>query len=116
MVEEMQEFADARALLSAMEQLDETIHQKVRMGIMSLLMARGECDFRLLRDLLKLSDGNLSTHLSLLDERGYVQVVKEFRGKRPHTRILPTTLGAQRFREYLNTLERIVRRSDGGAA
>jgi DNA-binding transcriptional ArsR family regulator len=93
----------------AMEALDETIHQKARLGIMSTLLALGEADFKLLKETLGLSDGNLSTHLSLLEERGYVEVRKEFRGKRPHTTALPTEAGRQAFQEYLEALERIIR-------
>jgi DNA-binding transcriptional ArsR family regulator len=93
----------------AMDALDETIHQKVRLGIMSTLLALGEADFKLLKETLGLSDGNLSTHLSLLEERGYVEVRKEFRGKRPHTSAVPTESGRRAFAEYLAALERIIK-------
>ena len=93
----------------AMDALDETIHQKVRLGIMSTLLALGEADFKLLKETLALSDGNLSTHLALLEDRGYVEVRKEFRGKRPHTTALPTNVGRKAFAEYLEALESIIK-------
>ena len=93
----------------AMDALDETIHQKARLGIMSTLMALGEADFKLLKETLSLSDGNLSTHLTLLEERGYVEVRKEFRGKRPHTSAVPTEIGRRAFGDYLAALERIIK-------
>lgn len=96
---------------SAFEALDDTIHQKARLGIMSTLMALGEADFKLLKETLGLTDGNLSTHLALLDERGYVTVRKEFRGRRPHTSATPTQKGRAAFKEYLAALERIIRSS-----
>ena len=65
-----------RAALEALEGLDDTIHQKARLGIMSTLLALGEADFKLLKEALALSDGNLSTHLALLEERGYVHTHK----------------------------------------
>lgn len=92
----------------AVESLDEVIHQKARLGIMSTLMALGEADFKLLRDTLDLTDGNLSTHLTLLEDRGYVTIRKEFRGRRPHTSAAPTDSGRAAFQEYLATLERII--------
>lgn len=98
---------------TAMDALDETIHQKVRLGIMSTLLALGEADFKLLKETLGLSDGNLSTHLTLLEERGYVEVRKEFRGKRPHTTALPTDCGRVAFAEYLAALERIIKAAQG---
>ena len=88
--------------------LDEAIHQKVRLGIMSTLMALGSADFKLLKETLGLSDGNLSTHLALLEERGYVSVIKEFKGRKPHTTASPTELGRKAFRDYLAALEKII--------
>ena len=92
-----------------MEALDEVIHQKARLGIMSTLLALGEADFKLLKESLGLSDGNLSTHLALLEERGYVDVRKEFRGRKPHTSATPTEKGRVAFTEYLAALERIIK-------
>jgi len=94
---------------TTLEALDEVIHQKVRLGIMSTLLALGEADFRLLKETLGLSDGNLSTHLALLEERGYITVHKEFRGRKPHTRAMPTEAGRAAFKEYLAALERIIK-------
>lgn len=99
---------DAR---EALEALDEVIHQKVRLGIMSTLLALGEADFKLLRETLALSDGNLSTHLALLEARGYVAVHKEFVHRRPHTSYTPTEAGRVAFQRYLDALERIIRAS-----
>ena len=93
----------------AVESLDEVIHQKARLGIMSTLLALGEADFKLLKETLGLSDGNLSTHLALLEDRGYVTVTKEFRGKRPHTSASPTEKGRAAFAHYLASLERIIK-------
>jgi DNA-binding HxlR family transcriptional regulator len=97
--------ADAREALNA---LDEMIHQKARLGIMSTLLALGEADFKLLKETLALSDGNLSTHLALLEERGYVAVRKEFVRRKPHTTYSPTEEGRAAFQRYLAALERIV--------
>lgn len=98
--------------LAAWGEIDDAIHQKARLGIISALLALGEADFRLLRETLSLSDGNLSTHLALLEERGYVSVKKEFILRKPRTTYTPTEAGRAAFQNYLTTLERILRVAD----
>ena len=94
--------------LAALGDLDETIHQRVRLGIMSMLLATNEADFKLLKETLALSDGNLSTHLALLEERGFIEAHKEFVRKKPHTTYTPTDAGRSAFQMYLKALERII--------
>ena len=96
------------ALVESLDSLDEVIHQKVRLGIMSALMARSETDFRFLKDTLGVTDGNLSIHLSKLEDAGYVVSAKEFVRKKPHTTYAPTESGRSAFHAYLGALERIV--------
>jgi len=95
-------------LFESVDSLDEVIHQKVRLGIMSALMARPEADFRFLKETLSVTDGNLSIHLSKLEEAGYITVKKEFVRKKPHTTYAPTETGRAAFLRYLAALERIV--------
>lgn len=89
--------------------LDDVIHQKVRLGVMSSLMASGESDFNFLKAALGVSDGNLSTHLTVLEEAGYIAVRKEFVGKKPRTTYAPTEQGRRAFEEYVAVLESLVR-------
>ena len=96
------------SLVESVDSLDEIIHQKVRLGIMSALMARGDADFRFLKETLGVTDGNLSIHLSKLEEAGYVASAKEFVRKKPHTTYTPTPTGQAAFHAYLAVLERIV--------
>ena len=102
----------AVAALEALEALDDTIHQKARLGIMSALLALGEADFRLLKEALSLSDGNLSAHLAVLEERGYLDAKKECVRRKPHTTYTPTEAGRAAFGRYLLALERIVKAAD----
>ena len=95
-------------LLETLDSLDEVIHQKVRLGVMSTLVASGEADFRFLKDTLGLTDGNLSIHITKLEEAGYISVRKEFVRKKPHTTYTPTERGKDAFKSYLLALERIV--------
>jgi DNA-binding HxlR family transcriptional regulator len=98
-----------RPLQQTLGALDEMIHQKVRLGVMSTLVARGEADFRFLKDSLDLTDGNLSIHLTKLEDAGYVSVSKEFVRKKPHTTYAPTAAGKEAFQTYLVVLEKIVK-------
>jgi DNA-binding HxlR family transcriptional regulator len=96
-------------LQQTLDSLDEVIHQKVRLGVISTLVARGEADFRFLKESLNLTDGNLSIHLTKLEDAGYVAVSKEFVRKKPHTTYSPTPLGKEAFQGYLAALEEIVK-------
>ncbi len=106
--------ASLNSAVSLLDNIDEAIHQKARLGIISTLMTLGEADFKLLKETLSLSDGNLSTHMSLLENRGYITVKKEFRGKRPHTTVVLTVVGREAFLQYLSALEKIIRAANGG--
>ncbi len=97
------------AALEAIDTLDDTLNQKARMKIMTTLLALGEADFKLLKEELALSDGNLSTHLALLEERGYVEAHKEFVRRKPHSSYKPTEAGRAAFQRYIDALMRIVR-------
>jgi DNA-binding HxlR family transcriptional regulator len=103
--------ASNAAALEAVHELDDAIHQKARLGIMSTLLTLREAEFKLLKETLALSDGNLSTHLALLEERGYIEARKEFVRKKPRTTYTPTEAGRTAFQRYLAALERIIRAS-----
>jgi len=89
--------------------LNKAIHQKARLGIMSILMASEEVEFNYLKERLKLTDGNLSTHLSLLEKERYIRIKKKFAKKKPKTLCQMTEKGRQAFKEYLENLEKIIR-------
>lgn len=90
------------------EKLDKTIHEKGRLGIMTLLATRPSWTFQDLKAELKMSDGNLITHLRTLHEAGYVAVTKEI-VDRPQTSYSLTGRGRTAFQEYLAVLEQIVK-------
>jgi DNA-binding MarR family transcriptional regulator len=89
--------------------LNKAIHQKARLGIMSILMASQQVEFNYLKDKLKLTDGNLSSHLSLLEKGKYIKIKKKFVKKKPKTICQMTEKGRQAFEEYLENLEKIIR-------
>jgi DNA-binding HxlR family transcriptional regulator len=90
------------------EKLDKTIHEKARLSIMTLLATRPSWTFQDLKTELKMSDGNLITHLRVLHEAGYVAVTKEILD-RPQTSYSLTTRGRTAFQDYLSVLEQIVK-------
>lgn len=89
--------------------LDKILHQKARLGIMSILMASQEAEFNYLKEKLKLTDGNLSTHLSLLEKEKFIKIKKKFVKKKPKTVCRITEAGRKAFEEYLKYLEEIIR-------
>jgi DNA-binding MarR family transcriptional regulator len=96
-----------------MAQLNETIHQTVRLRIMAALVTLGagdEVDFTYLRDLLEVTDGNLGAHLRKLEEAGYISVNKTFVERKPRTYVAATPEGRRIFQEHVTALESILKR------
>jgi DNA-binding MarR family transcriptional regulator len=89
-------------------QLDRVIHEKGRLGIMSALAAASEMPFTELRDLLQMTDGNLTSHMRTLQEAGYVAISKSFQNNRPLTTLALTAAGEKAFRNYVALLAEIV--------
>jgi DNA-binding MarR family transcriptional regulator len=95
-----------------MAELNETIHQTVRLRIMAALVtleAGNEVDFSYLRDLLEVTDGNLGAHLRKLEEAGYITVSKTFVERKPRTYISVTPEGRKVFQEHVAALESILK-------
>ncbi|HFD13715.1 MAG TPA: transcriptional regulator [Epsilonproteobacteria bacterium] len=84
------------------------LHQSVRSKLMSLLISNDELPFKALKELLEVTDGNLSTHLSKLEKEGYVIIEKVFEGKRPKTVVKVAPLGKKAFNAYIETLKQFI--------
>lgn len=93
--------------------LDDVIHQRVRLGILAVLAESRRVDFGYLRRALEVTDGNLSRHLQVLEEGGYVRIEKTFEGKRPRTWISATKEGRVAFRAEVDALRALLERVDG---
>jgi predicted ArsR family transcriptional regulator len=90
-------------------QLDRVIHEKGRLAIMSMLAAApAGLSFTELRDMLGMTDGNITAHVRTLQESGYVAVTKVFEGGRPLTTFALTRAGRKAFEGYVDLLEQIV--------
>ncbi len=90
------------------DKLDKAIHEKGRLAIMTLLASRVSWAFQDLKAELKMSDGNLVSHLRTLHKLGFVAVTKEMLD-RPQTSYALTTKGRAAFTDYLQVLEQIVK-------
>ena len=84
--------------------IDDVIHSRVRLAIMSYLATAREADFVELKKALKVSDGNLSTHLKKLEDKGYVVVSKRFVENKPQTKIKVSEEGDKAFKSYVEGL------------
>jgi len=89
--------------------LDRVIHERARLGIMTILSAEDEAEFTALKKILNLSDGNLNAHLKVLEKNGYVTVVKEFVKNRPRTVYRVTGEGREAFEAYVGSLEKFLK-------
>ncbi len=87
---------------------DPLLHQNVRSKLISLLIANEELPFRALKEYLKVTDGNLSSHLNKLESAGYVRIEKSFEGKRPKTTIHITNKGSEAFKKYIDELKAFI--------
>jgi DNA-binding transcriptional ArsR family regulator len=98
----------------AYEGLDRVIHERARLSLLTSLAAHPKgLAFGDLKQLCRLTDGNLSRHLRILEESGLVEITKRFRDNRPQTSCRLTAAGRRRFLDYLSVLETVV--SDAAA-
>lgn len=93
--------------------LDDTVHQRVRLGILAVLEEAKRADFSYLRDALDLSDGNLSRHIQVLEEAGLISVEKGFDGRRQRTWVAATRAGRKALAEELRALNELIARVNG---
>lgn len=93
------------------EGLNKQFESRVRLGAMSILMVNDEVDFNFLKEELQLTDGNLASHLLALEKNGYIEVIKEFVGRKPRTSYRVTSVGKQEFVNHLEALERLLKQT-----
>jgi DNA-binding transcriptional ArsR family regulator len=89
--------------------LERVVHEPSRLAILTILSGVKEADFNFLLNYSKLTRGNLSVHLSKLEEAGYVNVTKRFINKIPNTVYNLTKEGQKAFDDYLKNMEEIIR-------
>src|SRR5580704_2309693 len=89
--------------------LNKVFDSRIRMGVMSILLMNEEMNFNDLKQLLELTDGNLASHLTNLEENGYIKVHKGFIGRKTNTTYSITKAGEKAFKEHLSGLENMIK-------
>lgn len=95
------------------ESLDKTLEHRVRLQIMSVLVANESYDFKALRELLDVTDGNLATNIKALEREKYIAVQKSFIDRKPNTRYKATERGRMSFKKHLDAMEKLIRQVKG---
>jgi DNA-binding MarR family transcriptional regulator len=92
------------------QQLDEIIHSRIRLAIMTLLVTVDQAEFTFIRDKISTTDGNLSVHLRKLEESGYIRMQKRFVERKPVTSYSITVRGHEAFEKYIGLLEKMIKK------
>ncbi len=92
----------------ATEELDRLIHERVRLGIVSALAVNETLTFNALKDMLGVTDGNLSVHARKLEDAGYLACAKSFEGRIPRTEYRLTPAGRRALEHYLDHMEALI--------
>jgi len=88
--------------------LNKIFDNRIRLGVMSIVMVNDEISFNDLKGLLEVTDGNLATHLQTLEENGFLKVHKGFVGRKTNTTYSITKAGEKAFKDHLEGLERMI--------
>ncbi len=94
------------------QHLNKAFENRIRLGIMSVLMVNDWVEFSTLKEMLDITDGNLASHISALEKIEYVAVKKQFVGKKPNTTYAVTKSGKKAFNEHLDALEQLLKNRD----
>ncbi|MES2809344.1 MAG: transcriptional regulator [Bacteroidota bacterium] len=93
------------------DKLDKAFENRLRLQIMSVLVANQRYDFNSLKELLGVTDGNLASHLKGLEKEEYILVNKSFLGRKPNTNYEATAKGKKAFADHLDALEQLIKSS-----
>ncbi|MEU4217102.1 transcriptional regulator [Actinoplanes sp. NPDC026623] len=88
--------------------LDDVVHQRVRLGIMTITHQARQVEFGFLRTTLQLTAGNLGQHLTVLEKAELIQIEKGYEGKRPRTWVTLTAAGQAALRDEVARLKQLI--------
>jgi DNA-binding HxlR family transcriptional regulator len=91
------------------DNLDKILEHRLRLQIVSVLVANDSYDFNALKELLDTTDGNLATHLKALEREKYLSVNKSFVERKPNTRYKITERGRTAFKKHLEAMEELIK-------
>ncbi|KAB8151573.1 helix-turn-helix domain-containing protein [Kordia sp. TARA_039_SRF] len=98
--------------MSIINNINKAFDHRIRLGIMSILMVNEYADFKMLKELLSVTDGNLASHTKALEKVAYIKVEKQFIGRKPNTRYSATSLGKAEFKKHIEALEKLIKKSE----
>jgi DNA-binding MarR family transcriptional regulator len=96
---------------SLIHNLDKAFENRIRLGVMSVLVVDDWVEFNELKKLLEVTDGNLASHISALDKKGFIETRKKFVGKKPNTSFKVTENGRSAFQQHIRALEELLKNS-----
>ena len=94
---------------TSLEQFDKAFENRIRLQIMSVLLANEHYDFNSLKELLDVTDGNLASHIKALEKEEYILVTKTFIGRKPNTQYSVSQMGRKAFIKHLEALENLIK-------
>jgi DNA-binding MarR family transcriptional regulator len=106
--------SNAQPAESAATNLDRLIHERTRLAIVSALAVNASVTFNELKDLLHVTDGNLSVHARKLEDAGYIACTKSFSGRLPKTEYRLAAAGRRALEKYLDHMEALIRATREG--
>lgn len=91
------------------ENLDRVLEHRVRLQIMSVLVANESYDFNSLKEVIGLTDGSIASHMKALEKEKYISIIKTFIERKPNTRYKATERGKAVFKKHLDALEELIK-------
>ncbi len=89
--------------------INKAFDHRIRLGIMSILVVNEFADFKMLKELLGATDGNLASHTKALEKEEYILVEKSFIGRKPNTRYSVTKKGRMAFKKHVEAIEKLLK-------
>ena len=94
-----------------LDHINKVFENRIRLGLMSILVVNDKVEFNTLKETLNLTDGNLASHITVLEKNQYVSVNKKFVGKKPLTTYSATTAGRRALSKHLDALEQLIKKT-----
>jgi len=88
--------------------LNKAFDSRVRLGLMSIMTVNDWVSYKEIKNLLNLTDGNLASHIQALEKINFIEIKKQFIGKKPLTTYRVTNIGKNAFKEHISGLEKLI--------
>jgi len=95
----------------AINKFHKAFESRIRLGIMSALAVNDKLDFNSLKEYLDITDGNLASHLKVLEKEAFIDIQKSFVGRKPNTKYFMTQAGRKAFDDHLKALEELIKQN-----